>query len=129
MALESLVKSAEGEITYRICRTVVVINSDSKIDGGIIFSNMKQFYALRSRIVNRDQSRQLREYFDKIQALVSRTLIEIATLNVADGEILSKYVNENGYRDKKRFICRYRKQIINESIIQLVIKMVSKYKW
>lgn len=128
IALESLVKSTEGEITYRICRTAAVVNADSNVDGDTIFFNMKQFYALRSRIVHGDRTNQLREYFFKLQALVSRTLIEIATLNVPDREVLFKYVNENGYGDKKRFATRYRKQIINEQVIQLVVDRVSKYK-
>ncbi len=128
IALESLVKSTEGEITYRICRTAAVVNADSNTEGDTIFFNMKQFYALRSRIVHGDRTSQLSEYFFNLQALVSRTLVEIATLNMPDREVLYKYVNENGYGDKKRFANRYRKQIINEPIIQLVINKVSKYK-
>lgn len=128
IALEALVKSEEGEITFKICRTAAVINADDKTQGQDIFFNTKQFYALRSRIVHGDKINLLPEYLFNLRALLSRTLIEIITLDIPDRETLYQLVNENGYGDKNRFASKYVKENFNKPVADLAKVKVTKYK-
>lgn len=128
IALESLVNTREGEITYKICRTGAVINSDNKEDGELIYFNMKQFYVLRSTIVHGSKVNFQAEYFFGLQSLVSRTLVELISLEVPNRKALSKFVTENGYGDKAKLKMRYSKETFNKPIINLTLKRVSKYK-
>ena len=43
IALEALVESSDGEITYKICRTTAVVNADKIPDGELSFSILSSF--------------------------------------------------------------------------------------
>jgi hypothetical protein len=128
IALEALV-GAESELTYRISRTCAVINASSKSEGRVILKNAKSFYTLRSKIVHGgDKLNYLKEYFFNLRALVSRTLIEILTLNIHDRQTLGNFVNENGFGDKVNYVDDYKKQDFNQRIIDLMLMAVPTYK-
>jgi hypothetical protein len=128
IALESLVNTSEGEITYKICRTGAVVNADSKAEGEIIFFNMKQFYRLRSAIVHGNRAKVQPDYFFGLQALVSRTLIELISLEIKERKALAKFVDENGYGDKVNLKANYTKEVFNATTTSLVVTKVAKYK-
>lgn len=127
IALEALVESNDGEVTYKICRTTAVINADNVTDGEVIFHNTKQFYNLRSRIIHGGSISFLTEYFFPLQALLSRTLLEIISLQIQDQKQLSKFVHQSGFGIKISSQ-NYKKLILNEDVEQLLIKPISKFK-
>jgi hypothetical protein len=126
IGLESLT-SAQSEITYKISRAVSVINADTKGEGETIYFNMKQFYSLRSAIVHGKSYKRLNEYFFKLQALVSRTIIELITLKIADVNTLDKLLTENGFGSKATLSQGYLKETFNEKTIMLIKEKVDKY--
>ena len=48
MALESLSES-QTEIPHQIGRTRAILNSETKLEGKIIYDNLKKFYSIRSK--------------------------------------------------------------------------------
>ena len=126
ITLESLTNSTT-EVTHRIGRTCAVVNADSPEDGNTIYFNTNQFYSLRSAIVHGNNHKNLSKYFFNLQALVSRTLIELITLNVPDREKLSELVNESGYGSKSTWIGDYVKEDFNKEVSKLISVKVEKY--
>ena len=126
ITLESLT-NATTEITHRIARTSAVVNADNVDEGKLIYFNASQFYSLRSAIVHGNDHKYLREYFFNLQALVSRTLIELITLNILDREKLNELVNESGYGAKTKWIDNYVKEDFNKGVSKLISVKVQKY--
>jgi hypothetical protein len=128
IALEAITK-AENEITYRIRRNCAVINANSKNEGRVIFENVKHFYALRSRIVHgAGRLNYLSEYFFKLRALVSRTIIEIMTFDIKSRKELEVLIDENGFGDKENLGKSYFQQKFNAPVMKMILEGVPKYK-
>jgi hypothetical protein len=127
IALESITNS-ESEVTHRICRACAVLNSDNKEDGKLVYFNAHQFYSLRSAIVHGNKFKNLEEYLFNLQALVSRSIIELITLNIASKEELNDFINQYGYGDKKSFSKVYKKEVLNEEVLNLLSVRVKDYR-
>jgi hypothetical protein len=127
ITLESLT-NAKTEITFQLARACAVINAENTDEGKTIFHNAKQFYSLRSAIVHGDKHHSLSEYFFNLQALVSRTLVELIALNVSDRDRLMALVNQSGYGDKNKWVKNYEKAFSNKNILQLSLAKVDHYR-
>lgn len=128
IALEAIVK-ADSEITHRICRMCAVINSDDKAQGHQIYSNVKQFYTLRSKIVHGDTAGSLEKYFFNLTALLSRTFIELITFGTVNRKELERKVIETGFGEKHNLSKNsYTKRDFNHPISTLAVAPVPKYK-
>lgn len=122
MALESIV-SPMTEINYRLARSIAVICSTDKETGRAIFSNVKTFYDVRSKIVHGSNYEEniIQKYFFHLQALVSRTLIELISLKdtFTTSKDLTKWIDESGYGDKTH-LSNYVYQDFNSNIAGLI---------
>jgi hypothetical protein len=127
ITLESLT-NARTEITFQLARACAVINSESTDEGKTIFHNAKQFYSLRSAIVHGDKHHRLSEYFFNLQALVSRTLVELVALNISDRDRLMALVNQSGYGDKNKWVKSYEKIFSNKKVLDLSLEKVDHYR-
>lgn len=126
IVLESLT-NAKTEITFQLARACAVINSENADEGKTIFFNAKQFYSLRSAIVHGDKYHSLSQYYFNLQALVSRTLVELFTLNIPDRGRLISLVNQSGYGDKSKWVTSYKKVFTNNKVINLSLEKVDHY--
>src|SRR5690606_12228216 len=124
ITVESLM-DARSEITNQISRTCAVVNWDNEIQGNNIYFNMRKFYTLRSAIVHGGPPRKLQEYFFKLQALVSRTLVELIALNIPDRRTLCEFVTKTGFGDKSKWDTSYEKPNFNEAVSNAIIDKVS----
>jgi hypothetical protein len=127
IALESLT-DAQTEVTHRICRTCAVLNAATVEDGDTIYHNANQFYKLRSLIVHGGVAKKgVAPYLFNLQALVSRTLIEVISLNIEDFQELTYKIVQSGFGDKAKFREEYIHANPDEGISKLVKTKVAKY--
>lgn len=126
ITLESLT-NARAEITFQLARACAVINSESADEGKTIFHNAKQFYSLRSAIVHGDKYHYIGQYFFNLQALVSRTLVELINLNIPDRDKLISLINQSGYGDRSKWITNYVKVFSNNQVVKLSLEKVDHY--
>ncbi|HEY5744901.1 MAG TPA: hypothetical protein VIU12_02385 [Chryseolinea sp.] len=117
IALESFLDT-RSEITFQLARLCAVINSFNKDIGNYIFWITKKIYGTRSSIVHgvRGRKEEFRDYFFLLQAITSRTIIELITLNIPTLEEVIKRVNENGYGDVSKFVADYQQEEPNPRI-------------
>ncbi|GHM98855.1 hypothetical protein WSM22_03450 [Cytophagales bacterium WSM2-2] len=99
-----------------------VLNSETKEQGAIVYTNMKRFYNLRSEIVHGSNydNELVNKYFFPLYYMVSRTIIELVYLNIDSKEKLTDLINEQGYGTRKEFSPESGKYNFNsESIVKL----------
>lgn len=121
ISLESL-SSSKTEITHQLSRMCAVLNSETKEQGAIVYTNMKRFYNLRSEIVHGSNydNELVNKYFFPLYYMVSRTIIELVYLNIDSKEKLTDLINEQGYGTRKEFSPESGKYNFNsESIVKL----------
>ena len=130
IAMEALVNSEDGEITYKICRTAGVINANSKEEGEIIFQNTKNFYKLRSRILHGSLTNYdfFSDYYVGLRSLVSRTLIEAISLKIQNKDSLNRFVYENGFGDKFKMSASTNSADLNKRTVEILLHKVANYK-
>lgn len=87
------------ELSYRIRRNISILCGDNEIHSEIIFSNVKQIYSLRSKIVhgaNYDDSK-LEQYLPYLKVLVSRMIIELILHNIPNLSELNVNLTKLGF--------------------------------
>ena len=103
MALEGLIHG-NNELTYRIKRTVAVLCAENVEQGEIFAGNVKEIYALRSKIIHGEpyNAKAVKVYIQYLQALIARCIVELIANDITDVEKLEELTVVLGYGQKKQ---------------------------
>lgn len=102
ISMETLVDN-KTEITYKIKRTLALLCADNEINGNIIFDNVREIYALRSKIVHGGTYKNslFAEYLQYVRILVSVMIIKLIYLNEPTAIHLQKRLTFAGFDNMK----------------------------
>lgn len=126
MALDSLIDST-SELVHRTSRLLAVVNADTVECGETIYKNFSNFYKLRSGIVHGGAVKRQQDYYLNVQALVSRTIIELIQLNFPTKPIMNSEVIKSGYSDKPKLNKRYKYYHLNTTTEYKILEQVVNY--
>lgn len=127
ISLESLLKKnrkacddeSEGNsIGHQLRKTIAAINGHNAKQRKLIGNNVYKLYDIRSNIVHGGQHMGSSQNLFKLQALVSRTLIELISLQIYDRDSLETFV-ETPQRSKN-----YKQENFHQAAIDMILSKV-----
>lgn len=126
ISLESIT-DGRSELIYRIRRNCAIINGENRDRSKVVYQNVNKFYALRSTIVHGDEFdwNKVEEYYPKLRALVSRTIIELITLNIKSIDELNTKLTETGFGDRHLLNPNYKQFKLDIISVVEIIKTVN----
>lgn len=131
MAFDAL-SSGNTEITHRLSRIVAVLNSSDVATGETIFKNFGEFYNLRSAIVHgssmKEYEKALKVYYKPVQALLSRTLIEIVQQTFTTRDDFERIIRQSGFGTKDKLSLGYKEFNVNPKTKALAKAPAPKFK-
>lgn len=109
ISLESIIYGM-NELVYRIKRNVAILCGEFEIDCWTLFKNIDKIYSLRSQIVHGEEYKYelIEKYLPYLRSLVSRTIIELVSLNQPDKATLNNKLTEIGFGDKGKISKDYK---------------------
>lgn len=118
IALESVVHG-EGELTYRIRRTIAVLCGKDGFNCDVIYDNLNKIYKLRSKIVHGEnyEMKKVEDYISALQVIVSRAIIELLVHGIAKNEELNKRITRLGFGERDKISGNWRSFKLNPSTI------------
>jgi len=101
IALECIINGNQ-ELTYRLRRTVAILCGKDDGNCRIIYDNLNKLYALRSKIIHGEEYSisKVQEYLQPLQAIVSRTIIELIIHNTPNIKELNESITGIGFGDR-----------------------------
>ena len=116
ISLESIT-NGRNELIYRIRRNCAILNSPDQTTAWTIFKNVDKLYAIRSTIVHGDKYdiEKVEKYYPILQALVSRTIIELVLFNFKTIDELNNKLTETGFGNKYSMLDSYSDYVLNRS--------------
>ena len=114
MALESVIYGSQ-ELTYRLRRSIGLLCGDDLESCRRIYSNINKLYKVRSKIIHGEKYDflKLSEYLEPLQAIVSRTIIELLVHNISNKEELNSKITELGYGNRSEISENWKKYDLN----------------
>jgi len=114
MVLESAI-SETSELTYRLRRNTAVLVGESEFTSNTIYTNIGKLYNLRSKIIHGDDYdyQKLIQYTPYLQAMASRTIIELLLHNYPKNKELNHKITQLGFGDKAKISSSYKSYTLN----------------
>lgn len=119
IALESIIVSHQVELSYRLKRTVAILCGKNLSRCDHIFKQLTQIYGFRSTIVHggKFDDKDIEEYLEVLQAIVSRTLIELIIHNIATTGKLAEIITSLGFGDREKISTGWKGYKLNHYIL------------
>lgn len=125
ISLESIT-NGNTELLYRIRRNVAVICGKDSETSQIIFDNINTIYKLRSKIVHGldFSDEKVYEYLNYLQAIVSKTIIELIIHNISNLEILNKKITSLGFGNRDKLSENWTEILLNDNIEKIIYEKI-----
>ena len=126
--MESIAEG-KGNVTYKIWRSLNIINGNTKDESLTIYENIKHIYEFRSRIVHVEQYNELDfdSYLPYLRQLIACTIIELLVHGIDKRTELDEKITAIGFGEKKELSATYDPLLPNNFCRMKMIKLNKPY--